>query len=198
MKGFEADLAFDVTDNFNIAGTLAYADGKIKNAAFPCVDLNDDNVPDSSAPSAADLYAETQGNQVDICRGNASPSSAAKWSGSLQAEYSRSVSDGTEGYLRGFVSWKGNSKGFEINPYDQVRKFGLVDLFLGLRDPDGAWDVSVFAKNIFDTHRVLTRTDTPVSTVISNSASTVTRYLGITTTEPREFGLNFRVAFGSR
>lgn len=198
VTGFEADLAFQVSDNFSLAGTLAFANGKIANATFPCVDLDNNNVPDTTAPTAAALYAQTNGNQVDTCTGNASPSSQARWSGSMQAEYAMPVSDKATGYLRGFASWKGDSVGFEINPYDQVKAHALVDLFLGVRDPDGAWDVSLFAKNVFNVHRVLTRTDTPLSTVLSTGAFNTTRYLGITANDPREFGVNVRFAFGSR
>jgi hypothetical protein len=38
-----------------------------------------------------------------------------------------------------------------------AQAFGLFNLFLGIRDRDGAWEVNAHAKNLVDTQRVLTR-----------------------------------------
>jgi iron complex outermembrane receptor protein len=81
-------------------------------------------------------------------------------------------------------------------------------MYLGIRSPGGAWEVSVFAKNIANTGRVLTRDDIPLSTAAQVLApptfrTTVgtnfpTSYVDVTYTQPREIGLNVRYAFGSR
>lgn len=197
VNGFEAELGWDVSANFNIAATLSFADGKIKNGVFPCVDLNDDNVPDTAPPTAAQLYAETNGSQVDTCLGNASSSASSRWAGTIQAEYSHDLNDKMQGYARGFLNWKGNNEGFSLNPYDQVSAYGLLDVFLGVRDVNGGWDASIFVKNLLDTNRVLTATDSPLTTRISAGTRADTQYLGITTLDPRTFGLTLRVAVGS-
>lgn len=199
ITGLEADLAFDVSRQFNLAASVAYADGKIKNGLFPCVDLNDDNIQDSTNPTAAALYAHVGSDRIDTCTSNGSPSSAAKLSGSVQAEYHMPVADFADGYLRTLVSWKGNSQGQTTNPLDSVKAYALLNMYAGLRDPDGAWEVSVFAKNLTNTHRVLTRSGTTETTSLTGSGvSLVSDYYRITTTTPREFGVNLRVAFGSR
>jgi len=204
VKGIEGDLTFDISDNFNLAGAIAYSDGKIKNGIIPCVDLNNDNVPDTTPPNPVDYYNQVGDNQVDTCTGNFSSSSAPKWSGTLQGEYSHELSDNFTGYLRGLVNWKGKSSGNGLNPYDSVKAFALVDLFAGLRSPDRTWEITGFVKNVFNTHRVLTRNDSPEESgfrfVGPGTLGPVnyTNYLRITTTLPREFGVSARIAIGSR
>jgi iron complex outermembrane receptor protein len=198
IKGMEADLSFAVTDRLNVGATVAFADGKIKGGVFPCVDLNDDNIQDTVAPTLAQLFGHVGANQIDTCTADASSSSAPKWSGTVQAEYSHPLSFG-DAYLRGFTSWRGHSDGDTINPNDQVKAFALMDLFAGLRGEDGDWDVSVYAKNLLNTRRVLRRSATPLATQVATNGGTATyNYLGITMTEPREVGVNLRISFGSR
>lgn len=78
-----------------------------------------------------------------------------------------------------------------------------MNLYAGVRADDGSWEVLGYAKNLFNTQRVLTRESTPYSvaysvTSPSGSGLAVSNYRGITTTEPREFGITARFAFGSR
>lgn len=199
VDGIEAELSWIPSDSFSLSAVAAYADGKISDALFPCVDLNNDNVPDTAAPTAEQLYAEVGTNQVDTCLSDTNPGAAPKFSASLVAEYSREVSTNLEGFIRGFLSYKGNNQGVGVNPLDSVSSHGILDLFLGLRDPDGGWNITLYGKNILDTHRVLTRTDAPLTTAFRFSAPVnATQYLGITTTPPQEFGITARIAFGSR
>jgi len=199
IKGVEADLAFDVSDAFKLSANVAYADGKIKNGLFPCVDLNNDNVQDASSPTAADLFAHVGAARIDTCRSDGSPSSAPKLAGSVQGEYAAAVTDSAEGFLRGLVTWKGKSAGQSTNPVDSVKAYALLNAYAGVRDPDGAWELALFAKNLTDTHRVLTRSGSRLATSLAGSRTTLnSEYYGITTTAPREVGVNLRIAFGSR
>lgn len=199
IKGLEADLAFDLSSAFKLSANVAYADGKIKNALFPCVDLNNDNIQDAVNPTAAALFAHVGADRIDTCTSNGSPSSAPKWAGTVQGEYTMPVADFADGYLRGLVTWKGKSQGQSTNPLDSVKAYALLNLYAGVRAPEGDWELSLFAKNVTNTHRVLTRNGTTATTSLSGSALNLTSdYFGITTTAPREFGVNLRVAFGSR
>lgn len=199
IKGVEADLAFDVSDAFKLSANVAYADGKIKNGLFPCVDLNNDNKQDATAPTAADLYNHVGAARIDTCRSDGSPSSAPKLSGSVQGEYVTAINDTTESFLRGLVSWKGKSAGATTNTVDSVKAYALLNAYAGVRDPDGAWEVALFAKNLTNTHRVLSRSGSRLATSLAGSRTTLNSdYYGITTTAPREIGVNLRFAFGSR
>lgn len=200
ITGFEAELAWDPIDNFTLAANLAYANGKISNASLPCVDLNDDNIPDQGPePTGPELNAEVGANQVDLCSTNLSASTAPKWSGTLFSEYSHELGMNYEGFIRTLVTWRGSGKGDLLNQFDSTKSYALVNLFLGVRDPEGAWDVTVYGRNLFNTRRVTARTGVAQTTNLRDAgASSATNYVGINVTDPREFGVTARFAIGSR
>jgi iron complex outermembrane recepter protein len=204
ITGFEAQLVFQPSDRFNIGANIAFADGKVKgNGRIPCLDLDNNgfqdtslvpNTPEGRAAFAAGI--SPAGGFVDTCPiSRASP--APRWSASAQGEYNHPVSDAMEGFVRGLLTYNGSTPGDDTNPVDAVSAYGLLNLYLGLRDPDGAWDISLFGKNLTGTERVLTRTGSLVTSTIAN-ASFPSAYRQITTTAPRQFGVSARIAFGSR
>lgn len=204
VKGIEAELMARPTDRWTLGATLAFADGKIKNGLIPCVDVDGDNVPDTAVPNPAAYATAAGADNVNGCRVTQKSNNAPRWSGTVQAEYAMPLATLGDGYLRGLLSWKGDSSGNPTNPNDSVKAFGILNLYGGLRAVDGSWDISVYAKNVAKTFRVLDRTSAPLSTLIASAIpgisipSTGNGYYGITVTEPREFGINLRVAFGSR
>jgi iron complex outermembrane recepter protein len=208
VKGVEADLAFKVSDNFNLSATFAFADSKASNATVPCNDLNNDNVQDGTTPTLSQLQAHLPaGAQIDTCTLNAAATTNARFSGTVQAEYTVPVSERANGYLRGFINWRGSSANDPTNPIDAVPAYAVVDLFAGLRGSNGAWEAGFYVKNLLD-KQVVTRRDaapglTAIATAPTSPGNTVAgnagyNYLGIATNDPREFGLSLRYAFGSR
>jgi iron complex outermembrane receptor protein len=216
VNGVEGDVSFDVTENWNLGVVASYALGKIKNGVIPCNDLNGDGRPDvvTSAPSLADLRAAVGADNVSACRVTQRSAFQAPFSATLQTEYWRPVSDEVHGYIRGLVSYNGRSQVDPTIRFDDLDPYALVNLYTGIRDPEGRWDVGLFVKNLFKTTKTLTRTN-PLATSYQQlgfggfgptgpiftgpTAETFTStYTGVTTTPPREFGINVRYAFGSR
>jgi iron complex outermembrane receptor protein len=203
IKGFEADLAFDVTRNFNLTATVAFADSKVTGGRAACTDLDNNDEQDTGIIDPVAYYAQVGDNQVDTCSiSGRSASVQPRWSGTVQAEYSHPVGFG-DAFLRGFMTWKGDSGGDALNPNDSVPAYTLVDLFAGIRASNGAWELSGFVKNLFNTKRVLTRDAAPVTTNanvvgVVGTQSLTYNYMNITTIEPREVGISLRYAFGSR
>lgn len=215
VRGVEAELSYNPSQRFSIGGILSYAKGKISNGTVPCLDLNDDGVPDRTGqPTLADLEADVGANNIDSCSANFNSTSAPRWSGSVQSEYGLPITDGTDAYIRGLFSYKGRSDNDPVNSFDDVKAFGLLNLYAGVRDTDGAWEVSLFAKNVTNTFRVLRRSNgvaftplrggIPLGGPVTSSGPRSNGYFagsndsGLGVTEPREFGINFRMAFGSR
>ncbi len=208
VNGVEGEIGYDVGSRlkFNLVGS--YALGKIKDGTVPCNDLNGDGIPDATitAPSVAQLIGRVGANNLSACSVSQRSSFQPPLSATLQTEYGLPVTDGTDVYIRGLASYFGKSQSDPSNIYDNVKQYVMVNLFAGIRDPKGNWEISLFAKNLFDTVRVLSRTD-PLSSTYQvlqpptfRSAAAVTTtstYTGITTTPPREFGLNARFSFGS-
>jgi iron complex outermembrane receptor protein len=221
VDGVEAEIGFQATPNWSIAATLAYSKSKIRNGTIPCNDyFPHDGIPDASSqvPTYDQIIAANGGNQIAECNVNFRAGTSAPFSAVVQSEYSRPIGNFGDGYLRGLFSFNGNSLNEPGNAFDDVKSYGLLNLFLGVRDPDGAWDLNFFAKNVFDVGRSLITTSnalnvsyqqlycTPMVPVVCPADRAVTvgqnatsTYRGIQSyTPPREFGINLRVAFGSR
>ncbi|WP_375188602.1 TonB-dependent receptor [Sphingobium yanoikuyae] len=211
VNGVESELGFDITRSWNVNLTGSYSLGKIKNGTIPCNDLNGDGIPDpvGNAPSLAELQAAVGADNLSACAVSQRAAFLPPITATLQSEFHTAISGKTDGFIRGLVNYNGKSKGDPGNNYDDVSAYALVNLYAGIRDPDGGWEISLFAKNLFDTTKVLTRT-TPLFTgyqqitgftatgATTAAASYTSTYTGATVTPPREFGVNLRFAFGSR
>jgi iron complex outermembrane receptor protein len=202
VKGVEAEINFQATPNWNIGATVSYSDGKIKNGSVPCLDLDQDGVPDqvSTAPTLAQLESVVGTQNISACNVTQRSSQESPFGFTVQSEYSVPLSNSVNGVLRGLFTYKGNSIGDPTNPYDRVKSYGLLDLFVGVRSPDGSWEVTAYGKNLFDTYRYTT-SDTSAGVLATSTALgniDYTNYFGVASISEREFGLTARIAFGSR
>lgn len=223
VKGVEMEVSVRPVDGLSITGNLNYALGKTGKFLIPCNDyykitsgafaLGPDGIPDADQAgssstalpsySAANIDAATGGSGINTCQFNKLRSAlSSPWSGNLQAEYSRPVVGDNDAYIRGNFAWNGKSLNDPLNKYDDVKAYGILNMFVGVRAGDGAWDVSVYAKNLANTFRVINRFNGR-NVSAYNRQSFAGNYAtgtdnGNYVTAPREFGLNLRYAFGSR
>ncbi len=209
VKGIEMELSASPFEHFDISLVAAYADGKIKNGLIPCDDLNGDGVPDNltSAPTVAQLQAAYGTDYMGACKVTQRSSNQAPFSATLQASYSIPVSDKVDVFARGLFNFLGNSQNVPTNAFDDVGAYGLLNLYTGIRDPKGMWEVNLFAKNVLNTVKA-TSFNTPAvtsyqvlqpPTFTTTAGETATStYSTITTTAPREFGITLTYAFGAR
>lgn len=216
VNGVEADFNLAVGSRLNIGLNGSYSLGKIKNGVVACNDINGDGIPDvtTGTPNLADLQAAVGADNLATCRSNQRSAFLPPFSASLQGEYRIPISRATDSYVRGLFSYNGKSQGDPTNPFDNVSDYGLLNLYAGVRGTDGNWELSFFAKNLFDTTKVISRTNpyftsyqqlgfggfsngAPVLTGPTGASATST-YTGGNLTPPREFGVNFRFAFGTR
>jgi iron complex outermembrane receptor protein len=183
VNGVEGEVAFQLDEHFNMGAQISYSLGRVTNGQVPC----------GTTPP-------TPPQQVNICSVNQRAGLTSPFQASAQAEYTRQAFGQADGFIRGQLSYYGHSQNDPTNPYDDVKAYGLVNLFLGLRDHNGAWEVNAYAKNLFDTQRVLSRIASPYLTgyaTFTGGNAVVTNYRGITVTQPREFGLTASFSFGS-
>ena len=205
VNGVEGEASYQLSNHFNVGLNASYADGKIKNGVIACNDLNGDGKPDANpaTPTVAQLQAAVgPGQTVAQCGGvNQNSTQTPKFSANVQAEYDVGVTQFADGFVRGLYSFYGKTSGDENNPFDSVGAYGLLNLYLGVRDKDGAWELSLFGKNLTQERRALTFTSaTPTLTTVRSVAASTSyssQYYAITSTIPREFGVNLRVALGS-
>lgn len=206
IKGVEVEASYQILERWSIGLNAAYADGKIKNGTVACTDLNGDGVPDLNPvrPASVALLqaAVGAGQTLSQCSGfNGRSAVTPKFSANAQTEYGFDVGDSMDGFVRGLYSYYGKTVASEANLLDDVGAYGLLNLFAGVRDEDGRWEVTLFGKNVLRERKILTLAGSPASTNYQLGATGVTfvsEYRGLTVTAPREFGISARFALGSR
>lgn len=212
VKGVEVDASFRILDGWTISGNAAYSDGKIKNGTIACLDLDNNGVPDTNAatPTLAQLQAalaagSNAGQRLGVCSGyNARSITTPKFTANIQTEYSFDITASVEGFVRGSASIYGKTANDESNTFDDVGAYGLLNMFAGFQSADGSWSVTAFAKNLLNERQILSVGQSALRASVRSPASPggfvnyVSEYRSISVTAPREFGLNLRVALGSR
>lgn len=190
VKGLEAEISAQLARNWTLGGNISYSIAKISNGFIPC----DGTV----APTAS--------NVVNGCTVSQRAGTMAPLSANLQSEYSKSVGS-VDAYVRGLINFTGASQGDPQYAGDNVKAYALANLYLGVRDPKGAWDISAYVKNLTNL-KIATFRDSAlysVAYVVNGGSPTggvggtlTSNYRGVSITAPREFGINLRYAFGSR
>ncbi|MCW1431245.1 TonB-dependent receptor [Novosphingobium sp. JCM 18896] len=195
VDGVEAEIGFKILPNWDLSGTAAYSKGTISNATIPC------NKYGGVVPTPAQLLAATGGEQIATCNvSNLRAGTSAPFVATLQSEYTASLGPSLDGYVRALANIYGSSLNDPTNAFDDVKSYALINLYAGLRAPDGSWEVGVFAKNLLDTDRVLTRnaTTSTSGSSVAGGVPPVSAYRVISMTAPREIGITGRFAIGSR
>jgi iron complex outermembrane receptor protein len=210
VDGAELDIGVTPFERFSIDATFSYAKGKMKDGVIACNDINGDGVPDRNppAPTVAQIRASAGGEEVAACQVNDRLSFAPDWNLVLQSQYELPITAQLDGFVRGLLTYYPKNKQDPNNPYDNVDAYGLLNLYAGVRSNDGAWEVSLFAKNVTKTGETLSLGNGPLVTgyqellpptfTTTQGASLASPYMTARYTPQREFGLNVRYAFGSR
>lgn len=210
VSGVEAEFDFKATPNWSLGAVLSYSKSRIQNGTVPCNDFFDaagnnvsDGKPDGSrVPTYQQIMNATGGAGVAMCQITQRAGLSAPFTGTFQTEYSYPVNDSMDAYLRGFVTYYGKSQNSPINPVDDVKAYALVNLYAGVRDQEGGWEVGLYGKNVLNTQRTLLRNLNPEAlsylTAAFAGAVTASKYRLVGVTAPREFGLTARISFGSQ
>jgi iron complex outermembrane receptor protein len=183
VDGIDLDGAFQITPHWNVGFAASYVDSHVDDDTIPC---NDPSRP------------LTTTNRINLCKSNATVSTSPQWNATLQSEYSMPIVSTMDAYLRGlYTYYPKNSKQVDY----QAGSYGLLNLYLGVRAPDGTWDVTFFGKNVTNANRTLA-TDTALSVLTQDQGLAPyfaqPGYTTVRVTPWREFGLQVRYAFGSR
>jgi iron complex outermembrane recepter protein len=195
VDGVDVDMAFQITPRWDLSGGFSYADGRITDDFIPCNDGNFDGAADTIQPTVADFQAA--GTRVAMCQTDRAVSQSPKWSLNAQSEYRLPLSDIVDGFVRGLLTY------YPDNPRDNdiatIDDYGLLNIYTGIRDPDGAWEVSAFAKNVTNTSQITSRDSLQVQSDggIANYFGT-SGYYNVRYTPRRQFGVNVRYSFGAR
>jgi iron complex outermembrane receptor protein len=183
VRGVEADLSARITDRWSLQGTLAYADGKFKNAQVPYrPDLNGDGVPDTDT-----VFATLATQPLYFRPSSAAISDVPKWNFTLQSEYSFPLAQ-AQVYVRGLFVYNGSRT--DVSGANTYPAEGMLNLYLGARDIVPGLDISIFAKNVTDIRKL------EYASVPMSFGSFSTGYRQVLYTPERQVGITARFSFG--
>ncbi len=190
VYGIEVETFYDITENWNVNALMSWSKGEIDNGTIPC------NVYGGTIPTIAEIRAATGGDNLASCETNVRSNYAPLWTATLQSEYIIPMGD-LDAYVRGLVTMYGDSENDPTNPVDDVDAYQTVNLYAGIRDPEGVWEVMFYGKNVFEADEVLSRNAAVSSVSYRAPAATTgeTSYRGVSIVAPREFGVNVRYNF---
>ncbi|MDG5496194.1 TonB-dependent receptor [Niveispirillum sp. BGYR6] len=181
--GAELEARALITDDWSVNLTLAYADARYDKATIPCNDYNGDGTPDAEG-----VPRVQQGRYVSQCVSNSALGQLPKFSATLGSNYEFPLGSYT-GFARGLVSYQ--SKAYFPQTAWTQRTQTLADLYLGFRAPSESWELTAYAKNLFDNEQQDTE---------GGQAFSVGRDTGFhvgSVLKGRELGLTLRYRFGS-
>jgi iron complex outermembrane receptor protein len=214
VEGVEAEATYQILSRWYVSGNVSYADGQIDNGRIACTDLNGDGSPDVNVarPTLAQLQAAVgAGQNVSTCQFSGRSSFVPKWSANLQSEASFGITPRLDGFVRGLAAYTPSNSQDPNNTFDTVDSYTLLNLFAGVRASNGLWEVSLFARNVFDETVVLNTGGAPLSTGLttltfgpggavtgSTASSFSSGYHSVSVVPEREVGVTLRFGFGSR
>jgi len=176
VSGAELQLDALLTDDWQAGVGISYTDAKFKDGKAYC------NVRDSSGtiipPSGVD------GDLVNFCDAKGRLAGEPNWGVTANSEYTIhwGAIDSYARLLYNFAS--GRSDDAIANSVLDTSSYGVFNLFLGVRDTKKVWEVSAWAKNLFDHEQVVTRSAPGQSSGVFSGYSTVQlipeRQFGIT------------------
>lgn len=193
IDGIDLDVAFQITDRWSLSGTFSWQNGKV-NGLIPCNDGDFNGTPDRTAPTL--LGFQNYGQLIARCQLTAGSSPQPNWNLRAQTEYRMPLSDSTEAFARGLLAYQ--PRNTNASQSYAVPGYALVDLFVGVRSPDGQWEVTAYGKNIANTRTMISRgTSQIVGPLDAQALFGSTGYTTYSLAPRREFGLSLRKSFGS-
>jgi iron complex outermembrane receptor protein len=196
VTGVDFEAAYRPSEHFSASVGVDYARGRLSNAPIPCNDSNFDGIPDAGIPTVAGFLGA--GVPIAFCKSNQALTNQPDWSANLQAEYNTPISSNADAYIRTLSTYTAQNN---YALYNFVTKgYSLVNVYGGVREHTGRWDVGLFVRNLFDTREALiqgasdiaTPTDSPVAGLGIGSS---TGYRAVNLTERREVGATARYSF---
>jgi iron complex outermembrane receptor protein len=180
-RGFEADITAQISEGFSTNFSTAYTDATY--VSYP-------NAPaafeDYFSPAAPTVF---NSNAVRDLSGRPLPL-VSKWVISIGAHYEHSLAplgaDGLTGYADANTNYRTDYySAANLSIYSLSPAHDVTNLQVGVRTEDGHWDVSLWARNAFDTNYYITK-----GPAAFNSGA-VAALLG----DPRTFGLALRAKY---
>ncbi len=190
LNGVNLDTGIRITRQWDFGLTASYSNGHLTGSNVPCN-------PPSGGSTAAAFPPNTY---IFLCPSHASTSVAPNFNFAAQSEYDAPIpaASGVEGFVRGLYTFYGRNP--HASQFYVAPSYGLVNLYLGLRSDNGAWEAALFAKNLLNAKKVLALGYPAIdglNGLFGPSGYSQVPYTAMIT--PRqEFGLTVTYSLGSR
>lgn len=197
VPGVDFDASYQVSDRFFLSTGVSWNDGKFRNQVVPCNDGNFDGVPDGGAFSVGQFPA---GVFIAQCNQSGRSSPTPKWSATLRSDVSYPIAEDMEFFTSGVLTY--SSKNPYADPTYTTPAMVQVNVNLGVRDVEKGWEIQAFVRNLLNDNTI-TSMDTRAGSDILLGSTMLglfgnSGYRRVEYQRPREVGLTFRYAFGSR
>jgi len=190
VRGIETTVWGKITPNWDANLSMSYTDAQLDGGERPC------NAYDTSG----NIYVPI-GQQASFCDAEGMMGDQSPFQLSASSEYRFSEFGSVQPFVRGLLT---HSPGFDSDLIEySFEDFTNVNLYIGLRSARG-WEVSLFAKNLFDEAVVRSATDgnhIKQTSVLQPDFSMTpgpsidSGYRTVTVNPPREIGLTLRYSF---
>jgi iron complex outermembrane receptor protein len=194
VNGVELDAGLLPVKNWTIDLTANFVHGHLTGSEIPC------NPPTGGTT----LAAFPAGTDIFLCPGHASTSTAPNFNATLKSQYIFPITGGLDAFVRGLLSFYGRNPNVSIPPQNYtVPSYANLNLYLGLRAPDGAWQAMLYAQNALDKTTILNlSTIQPIGgTPASGGIAALfgpSGYYGVGLSARPQYGLKLSYAIGSR
>ncbi len=190
VKGVEATLWGKLASNWDASLSVSYTDAQFDNGTRPCNTLD-----------ASNNIIVPIGQQASYCDATGKMGDQSPFQLSANSEYRFADIGSVQPFVRALLS---HNAGYDSDLIDfEYEAYTSVNLYAGLRGNSG-WELSVFAKNLFDEAVVRGAADGnyfKATSVLnpdfsmSPGPSYDSGYRAVTVNPPREIGVSLRVKF---
>ncbi len=194
VNGIDIESGLQITRQWNLELDASYANGHLTGSQIPC-----------NPPTGTSAAAFPTGTYVFLCPSHASTSTTPNFTATAQSEYDFPLPffSGVDSFIRGLYVFNGSNP--HASEFYVTPSYGIFNLYLGLRSSTGAWEASLFAKNLFNTQRILQEGYPQISTALDGLfGRSGYSYVGVGPaggggmTPLQEFGLTLTYSIGSR
>ncbi len=148
-KGVELDIKAQATSHLLLNFNAAYTDATFDNGSAP-TPFEEFNGPGGTQASGYGKgYRSISGNRVN---------GAPRWTANAGLQHRWNITGNVDHYTAANYGWRSETYADVNNSiYSKIPSYGVFNLTTGFRIPHGKnqWDLSIWAKNLFDKHYFL-------------------------------------------
>ncbi|WP_158240759.1 TonB-dependent receptor [Telmatospirillum siberiense] len=135
-QGAELEANAQVTKKLKIALTGAYNDAEFRSFhSAPCP---------TEVSNASTKVCDYTGK---------SPMGVSRWNGNVSGYYTEHLRDDVDGYINASYTYRSGYAGsIDLSQYGHISGYGITNLTVGTKLNDGKVDLSLWARNLFNTH----------------------------------------------